>query len=202
MGIWVDLTRPCDACGNPIHGGFKHCKKCDIWFCKRHLKPKFPFIIDWDTIFNVQTNPEIKLRYHMEYRLEEGHPDLVYWRRTVEAFEIEEKKRNELIKQAMDRMMHSEKYSGRLPVDTIADRNRRVAMLLKEEIELTEKTPTTISTAIPVIKRDTTVTYENVYNYHFSIPVEVYSNMEYRKRLNNARTMAEVEQIIKDYNEH
>jgi len=29
----VDLTRPCDACGKPIGGGFHHCPKCDIWYC-------------------------------------------------------------------------------------------------------------------------------------------------------------------------
>lgn len=42
MRIWLtilfmpneaDLTRPCDACGKPIGGGFKHCPKCNIWFC-------------------------------------------------------------------------------------------------------------------------------------------------------------------------
>ncbi|MCW4053688.1 MAG: hypothetical protein NWE84_02050 [Candidatus Bathyarchaeota archaeon] len=31
--MFADLSRPCDACGNPIGGGFKHCKKCNIWFC-------------------------------------------------------------------------------------------------------------------------------------------------------------------------
>jgi hypothetical protein len=27
------LARPCDACGKPIGGGYKHCPKCNIWFC-------------------------------------------------------------------------------------------------------------------------------------------------------------------------
>jgi hypothetical protein len=31
--MFVDLRRPCDACGKAIGGGFEHCKKCDIWFC-------------------------------------------------------------------------------------------------------------------------------------------------------------------------
>jgi DNA-directed RNA polymerase subunit RPC12/RpoP len=31
--IMVDLTRPCDACGKMIGGGFKHCPKCQIYFC-------------------------------------------------------------------------------------------------------------------------------------------------------------------------
>jgi hypothetical protein len=29
----VDLTRPCDACGNFIGGGYYHCPKCKIHFC-------------------------------------------------------------------------------------------------------------------------------------------------------------------------
>jgi hypothetical protein len=30
--IW-DLTRPCDAYGKMIGGGFKHCPKYQIYFC-------------------------------------------------------------------------------------------------------------------------------------------------------------------------
>jgi hypothetical protein len=28
-----DLRRPCDACGKPIGGGYKHCPKCNIYLC-------------------------------------------------------------------------------------------------------------------------------------------------------------------------
>jgi predicted RNA-binding Zn-ribbon protein involved in translation (DUF1610 family) len=28
-----DLTRSCDACGKPIGGGCRKCKKCNIYFC-------------------------------------------------------------------------------------------------------------------------------------------------------------------------
>jgi hypothetical protein len=28
-----DLTRPCDACGKPVGGGYRKCKKCNINFC-------------------------------------------------------------------------------------------------------------------------------------------------------------------------
>jgi hypothetical protein len=27
------LSRPCDACGKPIGGGYRHCPKCKIYFC-------------------------------------------------------------------------------------------------------------------------------------------------------------------------
>jgi len=29
----VDLTRPCDACGKIIGGGFHLCSKCQIYLC-------------------------------------------------------------------------------------------------------------------------------------------------------------------------
>ena len=29
----VNLSRPCDACGKPIGGGYKHCPKCNIYLC-------------------------------------------------------------------------------------------------------------------------------------------------------------------------
>ena len=28
-----DLSRPCDACGKPIGGGYRKCLKCNIYFC-------------------------------------------------------------------------------------------------------------------------------------------------------------------------
>jgi len=68
-----------------------YCELCDKWFCEKHLRPKFPFFVDWDTIFDVQGNPEIKTLYYFEYKREGGHPDLVYWRRKFEALDIEEK---------------------------------------------------------------------------------------------------------------
>jgi hypothetical protein len=87
-----------------------HCDICNKWFCETHLKPKFPYFVDWDTVFDVQGNPEVKALFHTEYKREGGHPDFVYLRKTIEALEIEEKTRNELIKQAMDIMMDSEKF--------------------------------------------------------------------------------------------
>jgi len=33
MSDVVDLTRPCDACGRYIGGGYYHCPKCKIYFC-------------------------------------------------------------------------------------------------------------------------------------------------------------------------
>ena len=28
-----NLARPCDACGKPIGGGYRKCKKCNIYLC-------------------------------------------------------------------------------------------------------------------------------------------------------------------------
>jgi len=211
MGIIIESKREsqlgvCDECSIKEKDSSKkkvyYCELCGKWFCERHLKPKFPFFIDWDTIFDVQGNREIKLRYHMEYRRKDGHPDFVYWRRTVETFRIEEKTRNELIKQAIDRMMHPEKYGVEKPAEYETDTTKRIEILLREEIELNEKAEKSISKKTYVKSSSSTFTYDNVYHHHFEVPTEVYSDIEYRNRLNNARTLEEVEKIINDYNIH
>jgi len=76
-----------------------HCDLCEKWFCEKHRKPKFPFFVDWDTISDVQGNPEIKALYYTEYKREGGHPDFVYWRKKFEALDLEDRTRNDLIKQ-------------------------------------------------------------------------------------------------------
>jgi hypothetical protein len=164
------------------------------------LKPKFPYFKDWDTIFDAQGNPEIKALYHIEYKCEGGHPDFVYWRRKFEALDIEEKTRNELIKQAMDRMMQSEDVKEH-PVDApIETEIQEVHRLFKEadmsSIVENERLKDEVQ------RKESTKTYDNIYHHDFLVPTEVYSDEEYRGRLNNARTLEEVEQILEDYNRH
>jgi hypothetical protein len=155
--------------------------------------------VDWDTISDVQGNPEIKALFHTEYKREGGHPDFVYWRKTFEALDIEEKTRNELIRQAMDRMMHPEKYGIEPQSEIETDTSRRVEMLIREEMELNEQ---------PKIKhdeprhRESTRTYGNIHHLHFEVPSEVYAIAEYRDRLDNATTMDEAEHIVSDYYKH
>jgi hypothetical protein len=83
-----------------------HCNLCDKWYCETHSKPKFPYFVDWENSFDVQGDPEVKALFFSEYRRNDGHSDFVYLRKTIEALDLEEKTRNELIKQAMDRMNH------------------------------------------------------------------------------------------------
>ena len=51
-------------------------------------------------------------------------------------------------------------------------------------------------------KKTETKTYGNIYGYHFCVPVEVYSDEKYREKLDKARTLDEVERIIRDYRKH
>lgn len=44
-----------------------------------------------------------------------------------------------------------------------------------------------------------TRTYDNKFNYSFSIPAGIYSIDKYYEQLNNARTVAEVERIVDDF---
>jgi hypothetical protein len=47
-----------------------------------------------------------------------------------------------------------------------------------------------------------TKTYDNIHGHHFNVPIEVYSDEKYRDKLNEARTLDEVERIIHDYYRH
>jgi len=45
-------------------------------------------------------------------------------------------------------------------------------------------------------------TYDNIFGYRFDVPIEVYSDEKYREKLDKARTLDEVEHIIRDYQKH
>ena len=157
-----------------------HCELCDKWFCEKHLNPKFPYFVDWETVFDVQGNPQVKSLFYSEYRRVDGHPDFIFLRKTIEALELEEKTRNELIKKAIDRMVQIP--LPRKPITTVMD-------------TATYDMPTRTY-------GKTTRTYGNIHHYSFEVFTEVYSNKEYRKRLDNAKTMDEVENIEKEYFSH
>ncbi len=178
-----------------------HCDLCEKWFCEEHIKPKFPYFVDWDTVFNVEGDPRIKASFHVEYEREGGHPDFVFLRKTIEAWELEEKIRNQLIKQAIDRMMNPEKYVD-LTVDSEADRKRRIEILKSEERELSKRRSEqeiASNEEAKSIGNHEIVTTENKYGCRFVVPIEVYSNSEYREYLNYAQTMKSVRVIVSEY---
>lgn len=49
---------------------------------------------------------------------------------------------------------------------------------------------------------DLNVTYDNKHGHRFSVPSEVYLDEKYYGKLNEARTLYEVERIIHDYYKH
>jgi hypothetical protein len=51
-------------------------------------------------------------------------------------------------------------------------------------------------------KKGETKTYDNVQGHRFNVPIEVYSDDKYRDKLNRARTLNEVEHIVRDYRKH
>jgi hypothetical protein len=51
-------------------------------------------------------------------------------------------------------------------------------------------------------KKTETPTYGNIFGHRFSVPIEVYSDEKYRDKLNKARTLNEVEHILRDYRKH
>jgi hypothetical protein len=178
---------------------------CDRWFCERHLKPRLAFIKDFGAIEKI---PEVRALYYTEseqVKSENGHPDFEYSRRKFRELDIEEKRRNELIKQALDRMNHYYAEIQEQPIDLEEVRKRTAEKLLTEEAEIDNpRTTDTHGTlkGIPFRVGDTTLTYDNRYHHHFRVPSEAYSTEKYREKLNDAKTLGEVEKILDDYYRH
>jgi hypothetical protein len=154
--------------------------------------------VDWDTVFDVQGNPEVKAAFHTEYGREDGHGDFVYLQKTIETFQIEEKKRNELIKEAMDRMMRSGESTAETPPETDEDKNKRRYLLIQQESELDiPQRQKAEPDSIP--KSGTVKTFNNVYHHEFLVPAEIYAIEKYRERFNHATCLEDVEAIIDEY---
>lgn len=155
------------------------CELCNKWFCEQHRAPKFPYFVDWDTISDVQGDPIIKASFYTDYRREGGHPDFIFFRRTIEASELEEKIRTQLIKQAIDRMEE-------------ANRERKTRRLEEEAKEKKAKEAKERATG-------QTETTGNKYGNRFVVPLEVYSNATYREYLDCAQTEKSVKVIVDEY---
>jgi hypothetical protein len=179
MGICYECsTKNGDSSKKQVY----RCDLCEKWFCEKHLKPKFPYFVDWETVFNVDGDPRIKTAFYTEYKREGGHPDFIFLRKTIENSELEEKKRNQLIKQAIDRMEE-------------ANRERRIK---RREEDIREKQAEEAEEAkLRAIGKATTI--ENRYSLRVIVTLEVYSNAEYREYINYAQTVKSVRVIVDEY---
>lgn len=133
-------------------------------------------------------------------RRQDGHPDFEYSRRKFRQLDIEEEKRNELIKQALDRMNHYYAEIPEKPIDAEADRRKRVETLQKEEEEIGKnrqlgKRKEESELCYNPQKDSETIALSN----GFVVPSEVYSNVTYREYLDHAKTMKSVRVIVDEY---
>jgi hypothetical protein len=137
--------------------------------------------------------PEIRVMLDSEWNREDGHPDFAYTQIKFLELDIEEKNRNELIKQALDRMnrYYAKAEIPEKPVDAEADGKKRVKILLREEREMKgpQKRDVTVSEGVETEKT----------RYGFVVPREVYSNAEYREYLNHADNIKSVKVIVDEY---
>jgi len=168
IGICYECnTKNCDSSKKQVY----HCELCNKWFCELHLKPKFPYFVDWETIFDVQGNPKIKALFYSEYGREDGHADFVYLRKTIEKLNLEKRLHDKLIKQAIDRMAEANKTRNAIAWDRFED----------------------------AMANGKTITYKNIFGHEFTVPKEVYKNKQYRAKLNRANSSSEVQSIAGDY---
>jgi hypothetical protein len=175
------------------------CGLCERWFCEKHREPRLAFIRDLKAMARF---PELRVLFGGEWNREDGHPDLEYSRRKFRELEIEEKRRNELIKQALDRMNHyyAEVEIPEKPIDVEADREKRVEILQKEEKEIEKNQQLGKRKGESELyynpKKDSeTIALSN----GFVVPSEVYSNATYREYLDHAETMKSVKVIVDEY---
>jgi hypothetical protein len=84
------------------------CKFCNRLLCEKHIEPRLAFIPNFNP---TSYSPEVEALYYSEYKRQDGHPDFKYSQIKFKELDVEEKARNELIKQALDRM--NEHYRGR-----------------------------------------------------------------------------------------
>jgi hypothetical protein len=175
------------------------CRYCEKWFCKEHSEPRMPHFINWDSVLDIPGIAEFKVQYYIEHKRQGGHPDLVYWRKKLETLEIEEKRRDELINQAIDRMMavsfsKPANSHDNLPIGTSYE--RRIWELEKAlNISHEEARKKIEEQDRPFATR----TYHNKFNHDFRIPEGMYDVDQYYEKLNNARTLEEVEALIDEY---
>jgi hypothetical protein len=157
---------------------------CDRWFCEKHLEARLAFIKDFGAI---EDSPEIRVLYDTEMQKENGHPDFEYSRRRFRELDIEERRQNELIKQALDRMNHyyEDVEIPEKPIDAEADRKKRAEILLREEKEEDVK----FFEGVETLKTA----------HGFVVPSEVYLNAEYREYLNHADNLKSVKVIVDEY---
>jgi hypothetical protein len=176
------------------------CELCERWFCEKHLKPKLAFIKNLDAIENI---PEVRVLYYTEIqgKEEKGHPDFEYSRRKFGELDIEEKRRNELIKQALDRMNHyyHDIEIPEKPIDLEQERKRTVETLLKEDEEIEKKQQLEKLKEAKERATGQTETTGNKYGNRFVVPLEVYSNATYREYLNYAKNEKSVRVIVDEY---
>ncbi|MCW3996417.1 MAG: hypothetical protein NWE98_09775 [Candidatus Bathyarchaeota archaeon] len=183
LGICYECNiKDADSYQQPVY----YCNLCEKWFCEKHSEPKFPYFVDWDTVFDVQGDPRIKASFYTEYKREGGHPDFAYLRKTIEALELEEKIRNKLIAQAIDKMVE-------------ADKQRRYEKRAREAKEREAKEKAEEAEIEKLHEKGKTLTISNRYDHMFVVPLDVYSNAEYAEYLNHAQTMKSVKVIVDEY---
>jgi len=116
------------------------CRLCERWFCERHIEPRLAFIKDLKAI---EESPEIRALYYTEVEgKEEGHPDFVYSRIKLMELDMEEKLRNELIKEALDRMNG---YYHRILPKSVREKRTKKAMASEGDFHFIREEKTEIS---------------------------------------------------------
>ena len=174
-----------------------NCELCHKLFCEKHAEPRLPQFADWDVVHGFPGTTELKILYYTERNLNGGHPDVAYLRKKLNAFEIEEDLRIKVVECLIGRIANPEKYLGSIAVGVSA--GRIVNSSFVAENSFRGQSAENFNEVVFAYNEVMTKTFGNIYHHKFEVPSKIYSLETYGNRMNNARTLEEIDLIIKDY---
>jgi hypothetical protein len=171
------------------------CPICQRPVCDMHRVSKLAYIPDFKHTSKAIKEAQEIIRNQKDCLREKGHPCLPYTLDFWKQYDLEKERKKQRIKNQMDGFG----YITDEEVEAVID---RMPSSSTDEEEYSQSHSKILERALRKEtdrRRTATSTYNNKFNYNFPIPAGIYWVDEYYDRLNEARTLAEVDDIIHDY---
>lgn len=169
------------------------CSICKRPVCDTHKQSKLAYIPDFKHTGKAIKEAQEIIRKQHECLQERGHPCLPYTLGFWKEFDLERELKRQRIRNHMDGFG----YATDEEIEHL-----KVSHLMKQASYINERQKDAVRRQFTEEARkraDATRTYDNKFNYNFPIPAGIYLIDKYYNKLNNARTIGEVEKIVSDY---
>jgi hypothetical protein len=188
------------------------CSYCERYVCDYHLPARLAYIVDLKS--TSKKAKETRKIVEEDYARGDGHPCLPYslefwkWFESEKTLRIERRKNladgfgyfsnEEIYRKSLEKEENLPEYKAPTKLSgekdtslSLKEKLKRIFQSKPRQNELNELEQANL--------RQETVTTENKYGHRFVVPLEVYSNAEYREYLNSAETIKSVRVIVKEY---